>query len=541
MSTPCLPENRYHWKFLRPRLHRLVQCMDASGRLDREGKALFRDMLLDRDLPDPLVLSLHPEAWFGTFDELSEPVRRAILRAIRERLRAEASARETGEWYQKLLRFLWRVKGAPWEWSEQPGRWQRHVRELMAVTALAARRAPCQIRITGKRSLDRLRRIAGGRPCLGDVLHRLGVDPRDLSVCYARGISQEEGYRGYWHDAERNITVGCLLGIDLQPSHDGMHLIECNADTGIIYQRSKLLGPEDPLAENLCGFAAQKGYRFLWLVVNDSDGINPLLSAQLEEAARRHGLVLRIVNLPNVPSAEYPRMWKLPAELENDTLLLRIRHYPSTIDWLFGHKPATYRALALYKAASGDPDLRLPAFGPDPVLADIAPEEPFPNLVYKPSDLARQRGILLFKARDAEQVREFLRTGHPRPSGASLEDRVVLALHRGSGVFQAYIRPRLWPGRRIAKVRAMIVVSPVGSALVEAEYHVSRLAVPERLPIGPVRDPRPFLVGGGGTNQPRLVSEREFREIEPAALAVARGLAWAIEYGHLTAPGEDAH
>ncbi len=515
-------------------LRSLLDAVSEDGRIERTRiPALHPAAGIDGSV-DPLRIALEIEKWLGPFEQLSLPAQRAIEEAILLRERDANLGFELGGPYTALLRFLWRLKGPHWNYAPWGDKKAGLPHELLGVLALAARRAPADLWAFSRHMVRKLRGRWSARPHVADVLARLGIDPLDLAICYARGIPQAPGYRGYWHDPERNVTVARLAGIDLQPSDDGHYLIENNSNAGTDMRRCAPFPDRDPFAENLFRFAAEKGYRHVLLSANNADGVNPLLEGHLVRQAERSGIRLTIQNLHNVADGRHPRGWKLPENLESDTLVLRVRRQFTALDHLFGHKPATYRALALYKAISGDPDLRLPAFGPDPVLADIAPEEPFPNLVYKLPDLTQQRGVVFFKARDAQHARSLVREGLRRRKGDTLLDRIEQMSDHRQGVFQSYVRPRLLPGRRAFKIRALVLVSPVGHRVLAAHTHDSRVPVPDRLSEGIVRDPRPFLVGLQRWSRVRPLYDEDFGAFEAAALAVARGLAWAAEYGFRT-------
>src|SRR5690606_21917041 len=144
------------------------------------------------------------------------------------------------------------------------------------------------------------------------------------------------------------------------------------------------------------------------------------------------------------------------------TLVARIRRYPTSLDHLLGQKRASYRALARYREVGGDGDLLVPATGSEPVLGDVGPDEPFPNVVYKLPEIEQGRGVYFLKARSAGHARALLADAFRLHRHRALKERILRAFTSRDGLYQAYVRSRSLEDRRLYKVRAMILLTPVG-------------------------------------------------------------------------------
>ena len=91
------------------------------------------------------------------------------------------------------------------------------------------------------------------------------------------------------------------------------------------------------------------------------------------------------------------------------------------------------------------------------------------------------------------------------------------------------------PDRQLYKIRAHVLVTPVGLQLLSTPGIVSGCTVPEQLPVGIVRDPRPYLVDFSvGSSRYEVVPPQGEEAVNRAAIAVGRGFAWAVAYGFQT-------
>jgi hypothetical protein len=105
-----------------------------------------------------------------------------------------------------------------------------------------------------------------------------------------------------------------------------------------------------------------------------------------------------------------------------------------------------------------------------------------------------------------------------------------------NGLYQPYIRPLLLDGRQLYIVRSHILITPNGMQFLSAHRVVSENAIPEHLPLGVVKDPRPYLVNYSLGAKYELVASVEEEEVKAATFAAAKGLFWAATYGFQTMP-----
>jgi hypothetical protein len=515
-----------------PTLARALTLMDAQGRFPPAAARELRRAIAAATRAERSSVAFEPERHLGAFDQLSEPARSAILAAIDDRERREVRGYELGRWYWGSLRLLWRIRRAAYG-SGSTGRAARYARELSDVLVYGARRAPAFAITAFHRWRMSLGARFSARPSLNQVLHLAGIDSRDLANCYARPVPQAEQYRGYWHDASRKITVGRILGIDLLPGTDGWWFVESNGNPGLESQRAVVF-ERDPMIGNLFDFVEEQGYRHLMLINNRSAGVDPAMGRQYFEQAAARGIRLTIPTLPNVPERAEIRSYGIPPVREDGTLVARILPYHNSLDQLLDRKRASYRALDLYRRRVGDPDLRLPATGPEPLLGQVAPDEPFPNVVFKLPELEQGRGVYFLKAESADHARRLLRDALGSRRHRALQERVLHAFTSKHGIYQAYLKSRLLEDRRLYKVRAMVIVTPVGVRFLSAHRIVAADPVPERLPPGVVEDARPYLINVAGGGRHALLPEEDMEAVAAAAVAVAKGFAWAAEYGFRT-------
>jgi hypothetical protein len=509
-------------------LVRALHGLRADGTVSASRASELRRMIEATTRAQRLRVAFEPELRLGEFDALPAIARHALVDAIVGRERIELRGYELGPAYWELLRLLWQLRERAWASGN------RMLRELSDVLAYGARKAPALAigAVERRRAAARARRTR--TPALSDVLTLAGLDTRDLAVCYARAVPQADAYRGYWHDASRQVTVGRVLGIDLLPGHDGWWFVESNAHPALEAGRSSLY-EHDPMACRLFEFAERRGYRNVMVLDNTSAGIDPAMRREYLEQAEARRMQLTLPALPNVPGRVELRSWGIPPVPADGTLVARIRPYPTSLDHLLGQKRANYRALSRYLAATGDRDLRLPATGAEPVLGDVGPDEPFPNVVYKLPEIEQGRGVYFLKARSAEHARSLLADAFRLHRHRALQERFLHALTNKHGLYQEYVKSRCLEDGHLYKVRAMILLTPVGGEFLSAHRVVARKPLPARVEHGVVAETDPYLVNVTGAGRRELVPESELAGIEAAALAVARGFAWAVEYGFLCA------
>jgi hypothetical protein len=414
------------------------------------------------------------------------------------------------------------------------------VREFADIICYATRKGPAYLLHAAYGLALSLQSRVSLRPKLAAVLGASGISPEQLAIAYARDIPQLPRYRAFWHDLNQHNSVGVVLGLDLIPSAQGFWCIESNLDLALRPARSALY-QHDPLVDNLLEFVTCQGYRRLMVISNDSGGFDTTVASQLEEGARARGLELTIVEAVNVSSSRYPKYYGVPEFACDRTLVARLAYYPTSLDKLFGNKRGLSRALALYLRSTQDPELLLPPTSSQPVLMDTSEDERFPNVVYKLPELPWGKGVFLFKALSEDHARELVAQAVLKARPRGLKDRLSFFAMNKKGIYQPYIRSSLLPDQRLYIIRAHVLVCPQGVQFLSAHRVVSRFTVPKTLAPGIVQDPKPYIVNySQGANYGILPAEEE-TGVQKAALAVARGLAWAAAYGFEHFPSDTLH
>ena len=460
----------------------LEEALDAiadDGRIPREASRLLRTHLsqIRDEIPD--FVGRRPEEILGRFEELSPAAQAALADAIQRDEFWRLRGYDLGGRYAALIRLL------------RSKRFRRFAGPAGPFLIAALVSGPA-------RGLHAMYGLAlAGRwnysPRVGvdAVLKGAGIDPRSLSVCYARSLLQPAAFRGFWQDPARHITVGSMLGIDLLCGPEGTWFVESNLDAGLEVDRTALYD-RDPFVSNLLSAAKEGGYRQLIIMAGNAS-VDALMARQYEEGAKLHGIRVRIVDDARRPS-RFEHSHGIPTVQEDDTLVVRINFCRTNLDYLFSNKKAGYRALRAYTEQTGDPGFLLPSTELAPQVTNPDAADPFPNIVYKFADRDRGEGVFFVKATSPAHARslvaEATRLARPR----DLVTRLHATLGDQAGIYQPYVRGFLLPGRRLYKVRAHVLLTPLGDQYLSAHRVVSRHPVPETLPFGLVRDPGPYVV-----------------------------------------------
>ncbi|MGH8243767.1 MAG: hypothetical protein ACRETY_10495, partial [Steroidobacteraceae bacterium] len=446
------------------------------------------------------------------------------------------AGREPEGWYLALLRSLFRLRSRVH--ARQPGpRASSFAQQLADAVAFGARRLPAELSQRCARMRHRLSARLGRRPQLAALISAAGLDVRPLAVCYARQVPQPASYRGYWHDAASMQTVGVAMGVDFLPTDEGYRYIEANINFAQRAERSAMY-ETDPYVVNLLDFAVGKGYRRLVVVDSATNGIDPATAQRFESGAQARNLALTIVDRENVPQSRYLRRYGLPAVDTRETLIVRTRSYPTALDYVADMKRASERALQHYQATRPEADLLLPESGREPVLGSVGLDEPFPNVVYKLPELDQARGVYFLKAESAEHARSILGEAMRSAASGSLLARLDRLAHGRDGIWQAFYKSWTVPGRRLYKVRAHVLVTPVGVRFLSAHRVIASKPLPDSLPSGVIADPSPFLANYSAGSWYEVVPDAEEPAVARAAEAVGRGIGWAFEYGFLAGSRE---
>jgi hypothetical protein len=504
---------------------------DPSGRVPGDIARQLVGTISGAPAAERSALMREPGRYLGRFDELPPAARQGILRAIADSDAARLAGREPDGWYLGILRSLFRLR-ARMNARKRDSRSGSVAQQLADAVAFGARRAPSELSQLLDGLKGRVSARLGRSSRLAALIGAAGLDVRPLAVCYARPIPQPESYRGYWHDPGAMQSVGVVAGVDFLPTDEGYRYVECNINFAQRSERSAMY-ETDPYVENLLDFAIGKGYRRFVLVDSATNGIDPVTAQRLESGASARNLVLTIVDRENVPESKYLRRYGLPPIDTRETLVVRTRSYPTALDYVADMKRASVLALQRYQASCDEPDLLLPESGPEPVLGSVGSDEPFPNTVYKLPELDQARGVFFLKADSAGHARSILGEAMRSSAGASLLARLDRLAHGGDGIWQAFYKSRMVSGRRLYKVRAHVLITPVGVRFLSAHRVIASKPLPDTLPSGVISDPSPFLVNYSAGSWYEVVPDDEEPAVARAAEAVGRGIAWAFEYGFL--------
>jgi hypothetical protein len=513
-------------------LAQALRQLDRDGRLTAENARRLRRVIAETPKEPRLYVAMEPERYFGPFESLPREARDAIVRAIRDDDRWRMAGRNMGGWHVAMTQLV-RTASTKLRKSKLG----RPTHELTEVFFKSVRDGPAY----GVHEVYRRRLLWQGkfmaRPTLAAMLRVAQIEPWHFAVCYARGLPQPAPFRGFWHDPSRQNTIGVMLGIDLLRTPEGWWLIESNLNSALRRGRTAIYD-RDPFVSNLLDFVRGQGYRHLIVMMNNAGHVDPLMAKQYEEGAAAHEIKLTILEDAFLQKRAYSLSYGVPPLDEDGTLVMRIKYYPTSLDHLFQHKRASRQALEVYKRHSSDPALRLLPTGLEPILERIDLNDPFPNLVYKLPERDSGGGVRLLKVTSPEHAHTVLQELPQLKPPESLIARFRGRMHRQmfdhNGIFQPFVRSSMLPGRRLYIVRAHVLITPIGNHFLSAHRVVSGSAVPESLPLGLVQDPTPYLVNYSEGAKYEVVPQEEESEVVTAALAVARGLAWAAAYGFQT-------
>jgi hypothetical protein len=511
-------------------LAQALRQVDGHGRVTADDAACLRRVIAETPRQARLAVTLALEASVGPFASLPRQAQEALVRTIVEADWWRMAGRNLGPWPYILTRLVYTTRDTL---RNRPfGRQVRHLCNMLrgffqsgpayALDAVHRRPLLWQARVLA-------------RPALRAMLQLADIEPWYFAVGYAQGIPQLAPFRGFWHDPARKNTIGVMLGIDLLPTPQGWWFIESNLNSALRLERTALYD-RDPFVANLLAFIKAHGYRHLVILGNNVDYVDALMARQYAEGAAAARLKLTILEDAYLPKKVYGQSFHVPLLEEEGTLLMRLKFYRTSLDYLFQHKRASRHALELYQQHMADPLIRLVPTGFSPFLDEMAPEAPFPNLVYKFPEQDSGKGVLLLKATSLEHAHAVLHEAIRQHHLTSLFDKVKHRLVRPDdvGLCQPYLRASMLPGRRLYIVRAHVLLTPIGVHFLSAHRVVAGQAVPEHLPPGLVHDPKPYLVNYSAGAKYEVVPPDEEPEVVQTALALARGFAWAATYGFQT-------
>jgi hypothetical protein len=335
--------------------------------------------------------------------------------------------------------------------------------------------------------------------------------------------------RGFFHDLERNVVWGYLIGIDLIPTHHGVQCVEANLNTGAYQEESRHLWDARGALERVFGFAKKLGMKSVWWHGMDWSPTSLWLKATLEEMGREKGLKVEIrqdfrvpprKGLPKVGSRPKRRLTS-PERVPPDTLVVRRNTHGVGPDFLIGDKEPFARSMRAALAQAGETDCHIPEMTRTPGQLHPASDEGLPNLVYKYPDSGKGKGVFFMKVRSPEHAVALAR---------ELDEKHG----HGPGLFQPFFCSRLLPGRRVYDVRCEVLLTPLGNRRVLGLRREAAQSIPEVLPDGLVSSVGVFTanMSTGGSVAP-LTSD-DLPEIEAGTAAVAQGLASSLEETFVT-------
>ena len=498
----------------------------SDGRLSPSDARAFRRFVAKLPAAGRSTWLSEPDRIFGPFDSLPWNAQRAVVEMVASDDHWRMAAYSLGVLHAPLSRGIRRLlRRLP------VGHLAQEADELFAA---GLRVGPARAVYAVHRISQALRAQFSRRPKLGDSLAGAGAEIRNLAVCYARGIPQPQKFRGFWHDPERHTTAGLLVGLDLIENAEGYWFVESNMDCGLGARRTAVY-EEDPLASSLVHFAAVSGYRRL-IVLTGSSPVNPEMARQLHEKAAARNLALTLLEDPFRFGSRSAKGAVVPELDGPNTLLVRNKHYRTNIDYVVQHKGASGRALRVYKEESGDLSFQLPRTSTEPCPGPTNGSDPFPNLVFKFPTRDFGQGVFFLKVESASQVRDVLAETLRFAPTRSVLSRLHSRLEREEGLYQEYIRTPMDSDRRLCKVRAFALLSPIGPQFLSAVRCVGAKPVPESLPMGVVHDRGPYLVNAFPPGRFEVLCRREEPGVRQAALGAARGLSWALSRGFENGP-----
>ena len=290
----------------------------------------------------------------------------------------------------------------------------------------------------------------------------------------------------------------------------------------------------DPFVSNLFEFAADHGYRNLIFINNKSQNLNEETADQMATEASQRNIKLTIIEDAYMPHSKHERRFEIPEPEKDHTLVARAKLYPTSLDYQFHNKRASSRALKIYEMHFAEPGLLVPNSGEDPVLGDIAEDAPFPNLVYKLTERDAGGGVLFIKAHSKEHAGELVEEALIKRHKKERLDSIYSLVEDQKGIYQSYIHSSMLSGRRLYKIRAHVLITPVGLQYLAGHRVISRFSVPDTLPFGIVENHRPYLVNLASSDNYEGIPPEEEQSLRQAVLAIAKGLSWAAEYGFQT-------
>lgn len=471
---------------------------------------------LSKELKKIKISNKEPEEYLGPYENLSSDVSQIIQSMVETEDRLNSKEIYFHIKLSQLMVKLW--------WLSSRYKLTRPFSNLLYFISIIVKSLPKIFPIIYRNFIIVRDKILF-KSSLPATLYAAGIKPQDFVVCYVKSISQPEKYPGFLDNRSENITYGTILGIDLIPSNEGYWFIESNLNFGISKKRS-LLYDRDPFIINLLEYAFTKDYKNLIFLYNTSSYVNSLMKLQLQKESKFYGIEITFIEDPHLPGVDYISQNKILQDLDKNTLIVKTRFCRTSLDYLLNNKSASLRALKKFQSVSHTPML-IPEMSNEPIINHFNPS--FPNVIYKLSDRDEGKGLLLMKVETSDQAKESVKIFLKRQS-RHLLSRLYSFIDNNTGFYQPYIIPLMQKERCLYKIRAHVLITPIGSRFLSAHKVISKYPVPERLRPGIVSDSKPFIVNLATSAKYEKVSEEEKKDIEKSTISIADGLSWAINY-----------
>lgn len=449
-----------------------------------------------------------PDALVGPWSELDEHTRIAIRDALGREMRRAMNWHVRGPIWPRLVHASARTATA------LAARGHRRLAKAARKAVAHGWSAPLRQRERSVMANRALRWRRASHPHLFDLLAYLGLPPYWLEGDWADAVPVDPRAATFYHDRERNVVSGHLIGFDLILADDGVWCVEANLNTSFAEVRRAWLDPEPAIPALLAQARAMKARSIWWVEQNDAPA-REWLVGELGDAAAAADATFRIFESWKIsgsvahgrPDAPVTRYVHAALDPPPDTLVLRRNALPLGPDRIIANKEPFIRGIASVLRETGERRVRVPEMTREPRLRGGAESRELPNLVYKYPDMGKGEGVHFLRA-DSEahavaMAREIDRTTGEPP-----------------GLFQPFVCSRILPGRRIYDVRCEMIVTPLGVEPVFALRREASKPLPDRVD--------PGHLAATGVFSSNVSTGGRFAPIDPAESDAVWGAAHAV-------------
>jgi hypothetical protein len=333
-------------------------------------------------------------------------------------------------------------------------------------------------------------------------------------------------YHGFHFDPKRRVLWTMLVGLDLIHADDGWHFVEANLNSNLTFLR---FPNQNTVIPGIFQFAAKHGMKRIAWIAARNIRVHPdvLTKAYNESAAADIPLTIyedvrlagRTYNVP--PDYDIRKTFYNPDIEETDTLAVRSCSYGVAIDRILNDKAVLTDALDAYRRSTGEKRFRVNPMTAEPhPVSDV---NDLPNVVYKYPWMDKSAGVHFIRA---------LNTGHAQLVAREIDRTTGYT----GGMFQTFVLPRQerTGENRATCVRAFVLLSPLGNSFLGALDRVAGITLPTAVPLGVVKDPRPFLGSRSSGGHYVDLSLEDLMACRQATLAVCQGIVWAIRRRYAT-------